>query len=325
MHMESGTPLRGLRLERVKQFLAGMGIDWDDGIETTVYLVEEGQIIAAGSRQGGVLKCIAVSPDHEGEGLTATVVTELMRDAMASGQSHLFLFTKPCNVEKFQGIGFYPVCETDDVAILENRRNGIAQFVSELKAPAAKGVVGAIVANCNPFTNGHRYLVEQAASRCALVHLFILSEDKSYFPAEKRLELVRQGVSDLKNVVVHPTSDYLISSATFPSYFIKDKEIAKDINCKLDLTIFAKRFAKPLGITMRFVGTEPLCPLTATYNRQMKSVLPPLGVEVVEIPRREQEGEPVSASRVRELLERGQVETCASLVPPSTYQYLLTL
>lgn len=325
MHMESGSPLRGARLEKAKRFLAGMGLDWDDGIETTVCLLDGGEIIASGSRQGKVLKCIAVSPEREGEGLTATVVTELVREAMVSGQGHLFLFTKPGNVEKFRGVGFYPVCETNEAALLENRRDGITRFVAGLENPAAVGAIGSIVANCNPFTNGHRYLVEHAAARCVLVHLFILSENKSRFSTVDRLELARRGVADLNNVVVHPTSDYLISSATFPDYFLKDKVRAKEVNCRLDLQIFAERFAAPLGITVRFVGTEPTCRVTSTYNQQMKTVLPPLGVEVVEVPRRELEGEPISASRVRRLLEQGHVEQCAGLVPPSTYEYLLSL
>lgn len=217
------------------------------------------------------------------------VVTELVREAMVSGQGHLFLFTKPGNVEKFRGVAFYPVCETNEAALLENRRDGITRFVAGLENPAAVGTIGAIVANCNPFTNGHRYLVEHAAAQCALVHLFILSENKSRFSTVDRLELARRGVADLNNVV-HPTSDYLISSATFPDYFLKDKVRAKEINCRLDLQIFAERFAAPLGITVRFVGTEPTYRVTSTYNQQMKTVRPPLGVEVVEVPRPELEG-----------------------------------
>ena len=150
----------------------------------------------------------------------------------------------------------------------------------------------------------------------------VLSEDKSLFPTEVRRRLVEQGVADLKNVTVHPTGDYLISSATFPSYFIKDKSKVDDIQCELDLEIFSRHFAPALGITRRFVGSEPLSPVTNAYNQKMKEYLPPRGIEVYELERKETLGAPISASRVRALLEQKDADTLRQLVPPTTFAYL---
>ena len=166
------------------------------------------------------------------------------------------------------------------------------------------------------------HLVEQAAAQVDTLHLFVLSEDKSFFPAADRMMLVKQGVADLKNVIVHPTGDYLISAATFPTYFIKDKDRIPEIRCQLDLEVFANHFAPALGITRRFVGTEPLSPVTDAYNRQMMDFLPKKGIEVTLVERKTIDGGPISASRVRALLEERKWEELSHLVPATTLEYL---
>ncbi|MBP5750805.1 MAG: [citrate (pro-3S)-lyase] ligase, partial [Firmicutes bacterium] len=133
---------------------------------------------------------------------------------------------------------------------------------------------------------------------------FVVSEDRSCFSFEERWRRVVEGTKDLPNVRVHETKDYLISSVTFPTYFIKEKARAEDVRCALDLAVFADVFAKEMGITVRYVGTEPLDPVTARYNEIMKEMLPTKGIEVVEVPRLTIDGEIVSATKVREKLER---------------------
>lgn len=319
----SSSSLSPRRLAAIRELLQRAGIDWDAGAEFTVVIEnDDGKALATGSRQDNVLKCIAVDPDAQGEGFAATIVTELVKNAIMSGFDHLFIFTSPKSAFMFTQLGFTRVAGTKDAVLLENRTNGVENFVAGLENPKVDGLVSAIVANCNPFTYGHRYLVETAAKASALVHLFILSADKSRFTAADRMAMVKAGVADLSNVIVHPTSDYLISAATFPSYFIKDKIQAEGINCTLDLTVFAECFAKPLAITRRYVGTEPTDPVTLAYNRQMQAVLPAFGIEVVEVPRLERDGVAVSASRIRKLLDEGRLDEIETLAPPTTYAFL---
>ena len=123
--------------------------------------------------------------------------------------------------------------------------------------------MGSIVMNANPFTNGHRYLVETASRQCDQLHVFVLSADASEFPADVRLDLVTKGCEDLYNVYVHGSSDYLISHATFPDYFLKDKASGSEKAVELDLKIFGKYYQKTFGITHRFVGEEPFSKITA--------------------------------------------------------------
>ncbi|TWH80733.1 [citrate (pro-3S)-lyase] ligase [Sedimentibacter saalensis] len=322
---EFGFPLKGSKLEKLKNFLKTENLSYDEGIEFTVNLcLSDGKIAATGSLQGNVLKCIAVADEQQGEGLAAKIVTLLTSKGFENGHSHMFLFTKTENINIFSDLGFYLIAETKDAALMENIKGGIRDFVNSIKGEHNSDNAGAIVLNCNPFTNGHLYLVETAAKMCSILHLFVVSEDKSIFPAGDRYELVKRGVEHLNNVVVHPTSDYLISSATFPTYFMKDTYKAGDINCMLDLTIFCQHFAKPLNITRRFVGTEPFDVVTASYNIMMKKFLGERGIEVIEIPRFEEDNVPVSASLVRKLMAEGNLDEIKKIVPRTTFEYIIS-
>ena len=304
MDMQFGRPLTGQKLDDYKAFLASLDLDYDENVKFTVLcLDDEGSIIAGGSLDGRICKCIGVSEDHQGEGLTATVVTELRKEAFLQGEDHLFLFTKPKNRMQFLDMAFFPIAQTKDVLLMESKRNAARNYAKSL-AEEADGEIGAIVMNANPFTAGHRYLIEKALERVSLLHVFVVSEDRSYFSFAERWRRVAEGTKDLPQVRMHETKDYLISSVTFPTYFIKEKARAEDVRCALDLTLFADVFAKEMGITVRYVGTEPLDPVTARYNEIMKEMLPPKGIEVVEVPRLTVNGEIVSATKVREKLRK---------------------
>lgn len=325
MKTDFAAPLRGRRLERVKAFLEANHLRWEDDADATLLITEDEEIVATGSLCGNILKYIAISPEHQGSGLTSSVITPLIRFAIETGHEHLFIFTKPENEYLFTPYGFYPVAKTSSVLLLENRRDAVKAFVQSLVAPVKTGTIGAIVANCNPFTLGHLYLVNEAAQQCDLLHLFILSENVGMFTAAERYEMALQATSHIKNVVLHPTNDYMVSKVTFPAYFLKDSANAADVNTELDLTIFAECFAKPLGVTHRFVGSEPFCPVTRAYNEQMKHILPDrYGVTVVELPRAAAGHGEISASHVRELLTRGDWDSIRSIVPPTTFAFLQT-
>lgn len=312
--------LQGAKREKWISFLQKAGLEADDQLEATVLVWDAGELIATGSRQDNLLKCIAVDQLRQGEGLTATVLTSLRQDAFQAGHSHLFLYTKPKNEFMFSSLFFYPIAKTDQVLLMENRRGGIGAFLESLPVTECRGTVGAAVMNCNPFTKGHRYLIETATKECDWVYVFVLSEDKSYFSAKDRIEMVKQGTEDLKNVTVLPTGPYLISSATFPTYFLKEREKATEIQCLLDIEIFAQYYAPKFNITRRYVGTEPLSPMTNQYNEALHKYLPGKGIELRQIPRLESTGAPVSATTVRACL--GDTDTLRTLVPETTLAYL---
>lgn len=322
MDVELSLCPKGRKLTIWKDFLARAGLEADLQVERTLLVWDGEELIATGSRQGNLLKCIAVDAARQGEGLTATVLTGLRQDAFQAGHSHLFLYTKPKNKWMFSSLFFYPVAQTEDVLLMENRRGGIKAFLDSLPTQSAEGVVGAAVMNCNPFTKGHRYLIETAARECDRVYVFVLSEDRSAFSAKDRMEMVKLGTADLPNVQVLPTGPYLISSATFPTYFLKEREKATAIQCRLDIAVFTQYFVPKFGIQRRYVGTEPLSPMTNQYNEALREYLPEAGIELREIPRAELEGVPVSASAVRSFRDAGDLQRLQALVPESTWNYL---
>lgn len=321
MHMVTGSPLGGRMLCRVKDFLRVCGLDWDENVSFTAVLMDDEEIAATASLDGNTIKCVAVSQAHQGEDLTARLLTALFQEAARRGQEHLLLYTKPQNGHLFAPLGFHPVVRTSGCLLMENRRGGLARFLEGIEKPEGQPI-GCIVANCDPFTMGHRKLVEAAAKDCAWVHVFILSEDRGMFTAAQRFEMAREGLSDIPNVLVHPTGPYMVSSSTFPTYFIKDKARTGEIHCELDVRLFAEKIAPALLITRRYVGTEPVCGVTAQYNRTMKKLLPEYGIEVIEMDRYAVCGEIVSASRIRSLIRENRMDALEGLVPASTLMHL---
>lgn len=322
MDIEMHSPLRGSKVNIWSDFLAKAGLVADSDAEQTVLVWDEDQLVATGSRTGNLLKYIAVDPARQGEGLLAKVLTTLRQEAFREGYQHLFLYTKPANGSLFSDLLFYPVAQTGDVLLMEDRKDGIHSFIRDLPARKHTGKIGAAVMNCDPFTLGHQYLIETSAKDCDHLYVFILSEDKGYFSVTDRLEMVRHGTEHLSNVTVLPTGPYLISSATFPTYFIKNRDRAEQIHCQLDVEIFARHFAPAFSITTRYVGTEPLSELTNQYNEVLKTQLPRQGIEVVEIPRLSIEDTPISASAVRNALENKDRQALRTLVPHTTFTYL---
>ena len=178
---------------------------------------------------------------------------------------------------------------------------------------------GVVVMNCNPFTLGHRYLIEQAAKQVERLYVMVVREDCSLFAYTERKAMVEQGVADIENVNVIDGSNYAISRATFPTYFLKRLDDAADTQMLLDLDLFRRHIAPALGATVRFVGTEPTDQLTRRYNQLMHEALK----DVRETDRLEKDGYAVSASRVRKAMEEGDMNTIRQLVPPTTLPYII--
>ena len=296
---------------------------------------EEMNIIATGSCFGNTLRCMAVSNAHQGEGLMNQIVTHLISIQFERGNTHLFLYTK-CNSAKFFGdLGFYEIARIDgQIVFMENRKTGFTSYLEKLKKEteqsevfrqfscndSAKTKIAALVMNANPFTLGHQYLVEKAASENDILHLFIVSEDQSLVPFSVRKKLVLEGTAHLKNIIYHESGPYIISNATFPSYFQKDEKAVIESHAMLDLTVFTK-IAAALGINRRYVGEEPTSLVTGIYNQIMSEKLPENGIECIIVPRKENDGKAISASMARQALKEENWELLRELVPETTLDY----
>lgn len=310
----------------LKAFLEEQGLSLDNDVEYSMAITDGGKIVATGSFAGRVLKCIAVCEECKGSGLSEKVMTHLTNEQYRRGRTHLFVFTKPQNKRIFSELGLSLIAEVPSkVVLMENRQDGIHKYLDELASESGEIVPSAaVVVNCNPFTLGHRYLLEYAAARCQKLHVFVVWEDRSNFPAEVRYQMIKEGTADIPNLIVHKGRDYIISDATFPTYFIKKYEDAVETHARLDITIFLQYIAGRLAIQKRFVGDEPYCPVTSKYNRVMADMLPAAGIELEIVPRKTHDKDAISASGVRELLRRGDLSAVRELVPESTFRFLVS-
>jgi [citrate (pro-3S)-lyase] ligase len=306
-------------------FLERHGLRYEEDIEYAVGAYDESDaLIACGCCSGRVLKGFAVNEEDRGRNLLGAILSRLTAWQFQRGITRLLVFTRPENGVFFQRSGFFVVAATERVALLENRSNGLLRFAEKNISPGdARVSSGAVVVNCNPFTLGHRHLIEYAAARCPVLHIFLVEEDRSIFPFQVRRRLLLEGTADIPNVRIHDSGPYIISAATFPTYFLKSVDEATDACAELDITIFARGIAPLFSIRRRFVGEEPYCELTGKYNEAMRRILPACGIALEVIPRLRAEGRAVSASLVREILrESGPCASLRGLVPESVRLFL---
>ncbi len=316
---------------QVEDFLGSNGLRLGEVDLYLAVLSREGTILAGGGLRRDIIKCLAVSAGARSLGLSVPLVSRLISEASERGFTNVKVFTKPENRSLFESLGFRLLAEAPKAILMENGR-GLEDYCSYLRGHRAPGV---IVMNANPFTRGHKYLVEQASP----VVVIPVQEDVSRFPYNERLAMIRSGCDGVADVV--EGSDYQISAATFPTYFLKDLSDAAETQMRLDIDLFGRHIAPALGARVRYVGSEPADPLTARYNALMKELLPAYGVQLVEIPRltcssvctadsstspsaplRMTEG-PVTATEVRALLDKGRFKEASALTPESTWPYLL--
>ena len=346
-----------LRLDEVDYYAIVTEPDGDD-------------ILAGGGLQGDIIKCIAVSEQLRDAHLSNRLISHLISEAAQRGHHSVKVFTKPQNRQVFESLGFRLVGEAP-LAILMENGHGMEDYkkylqdislstlhppLSPLHAPLSTKI-GVIVMNANPFTLGHKYLIEKAAEEVS--HLFIIpvKEERSLFPYAERKAMIEQSLSTLrstrrgafvakrrKNSPLGPKgrfqseaekelstkigavlsgSDYAISAATFPTYFLKQLSDAADTQMLLDIDIFCRHIAPALGATVRFVGSEPNDALTRRYNELLAEQLPKHGLRLKEIPRLQTEQTPISATTVRNLMAKGMFVEATKLVPPTTIPYLL--
>ncbi len=311
-------------VRQMLSLLKEQGIRLDPNVDYSCVIYDEDYNVAAtGSCSGNTLRCIAVSPGHSGEGLTNTLITHLLEKQYERGNMHVFLYTKPSSAVYFGDLGFYEIVRQENIVFMENRRTGFAQYLKKLSETAVEKKSAAIVMNANPFTLGHQYLVETASRENECLHLFIVSEEKSPIPYAVRKKLVIEGTKHLHNIVYHDSGSYIISSATFPSYFQKDEESVNRTHALVDVSVFA-RIAEAMNITTRYAGEEPRSIVTGIYNQIMLEELPKHGVRCVVIPRKQFRDEPISASTVRTLIKNGDFEALKGYLPETSLSYFMS-
>lgn len=315
-------------LHEVKELLKSEALELDPFIDATYGIYDGLRLIGTGSVGGKTIRSICIHKDYRDEPVINQLVTYLVKVLYRKGMDHVFLYTKPESKKSFEYLGFSTVVETQSMVLMDSKAYGLDMFVGEAaRTRKANGgrygkTIGSIVMNGNPFTLGHRHLVQEALKTCDELYLFVVWEDQSIFPNDVRYSLIQEGLSGFANVHVVKGVHYIISSTTFPTYFLKEDMDAVEEHARLDVTVFAERIAPGLGISKRYVGEEKTDIVTRKYNEALKEILPSAGIELIEIPRLCQTGTCISASTVRVCIQDGRWEQVKSLVPTSTYVYL---
>ena len=308
-------------LDDVKSLLILNNLSFDDNVTQTIGIYEDDKMIATGSLDLNVIKMIAVDTSHQGENLTALILTHLMSILNEKGIQKYFLFTTPKNKVFFLNYNFSLIYENDSIVMLENKFNTIIERLTRLKQSLdlVRGTTAAIVMNCNPVTLGHLYLIEKCASQNDNVLIFLVEENKSVFPYEVRFELLKKATKHLNNVHILPSTPYIISTATFPTYFLKETSERSYAYMNLDISIFQKYFVPIFSIDFRYVGSEPLDPATNAYNETMKKILKD---KLVVIERLRNKQDVVSASLIRKLAKEKKYDLIKLYTPAVTYKFL---
>lgn len=265
-----------------------------------VYDADE-RLVAGGGLDGNIIKGVAVREEMRGRAVVNALISRLLQIAYTNGDTNVFVYTKPEYRSLFESLALHCIAACDWAVLLEYDPRGVASYCNRLKQIASDGGTdrGVIVMNCNPLTLGHRYLIEQAASQVDTLYIIPVKEDLSMFSYADRRAMMEECCKDFYNVKVCPGSDYIISRATFPTYFLKACTDTATIHIALDCDMFSRHILPALGASVRFVGTEPADPLTRSYNETMNRLLP---CEVRQIPRLCVNGQPVSASRLRDCI-----------------------
>ena len=342
---------------QLERFLASNGLRMET-LDRYLTVQADGKILAGAGLYKDIIKCVAVAQEARSEGLVAPLVSRLIADASASGIHNLKVFTKPENQAIFESLGFRLLAQAPKAVLMENGK-GLERYCEYLKGFRRPGRSGVIVMNSNPLTLGHKYLIDKASEQVDNLYIIPVKEDLSLFPYSERLEMIRlasekgtevcsasaknyadataehTSIPNSSSITVLEGSDYIISAATFPTYFLKEKSDAAETQMLLDLDLYSRWIAPALDASVRFVGSEPLDALTAQYNTLIpNAVIIPrmeMGTEICSASAKnyhdataEHTSVPViSASRVREALEEGRFREAASMCPESTWPYLL--
>lgn len=308
---------------KIEKFLETFSLKLDNNLTKTFYIENDNSdVIGTISCQDYIIKDLAVDPNYQSENLASILVNEILNYFRLNNIHNYQVFTKPIYKQVFVSLGFKEIVKTDKVIMLEGGVTSINDKIKEIKNIITyrfgeineTSDIACIVMNANPITNGHVYLIEEASKNHKMVVLFIVEEDKSEFTFKERFSMAYLSTMRLGNVCVIPSSKYVVSQSTFPSYFLKNETEVSEQYSLIDALIFKEYFIKNLFIKKRYIGTETINKMV-NYNNILKQVLED---KIVILERLKENEEVISASTVRKLLKEGKVEEALQYTPQET-------
>lgn len=318
--MEIKEALLEIEYNNIKSFLEKNDLLYDNLITKSFYISDDDKVVGTVSIYNNVIKCFAVDKNYREENYGSALISFIINYFYQNNINNYLVFTKLEYASLFMALNFHEITRTQKVILLESGSYLINDYINDLKKKigyhfsidiSKDNDIACLVLNANPITIGHMELIEKASKEHNYVLIFILEEDLSYFSYKERLSLVTISTLYLHNVLVVPSSEYIISSATFPNYFLKNEDIKNDEWSIIDAKIFKDYFIDKLNIKCRYVGTEKSVYM-ARYNNILKEVL---GDKLIEVDRFKLNEEIISASSVRELVKTGKIEEAMKFIP----------
>ena len=277
--MEIKEAILDIEINQVKNFLASFNLSYENDIDKTLYIEENGNIIASISKAKDIIKCLAVLPSYQSENLSGLLVSKIIEKMHEENIFSYLVFTKAIYENTFINLGMRKLVSTTNTVMLEGGIDTIDDTINKMKVKIAAEYgnitqnckVGSIVMNANPVTLGHQYLIEKSVLENDLTLVFVVEEDNQEFDFSSRYSLVYLTCKKFESVIVLPASKYIVSKATFPTYFLKEDIVDKEVSL-IDGLIFKTYFMDKLKIDKRYVGSETKEKMN-DYNQTLKSVL----------------------------------------------------
>ncbi len=309
-------------LTQYKELIESRGLK-QDVCDISFGAFEHDKLVGTVSVQHNILKILAIDDYYIGQNISSDLILHATNYLYEKGVKHYFVYTQRCNVDLFKSLNFNLITSYKGVYLLEGGITSIDKYISNTKSIIEKYTtssnLSSIVINANPMTLGHKHLISTTSNTSEFVIVFVLQQDDSIFNFETRFSIVKKVCKQYPNVLVLPSSEYIISNITFPTYFMKDEGDVNDIHINIDANIYNDYFSK-LGIKTRYVGEEPTCIVTENYINTLELAF--TNIELIRIPRLEINNIIVSASTVRKLLSIDEQSVVKQLVPVETYEYI---
>lgn len=305
--------------ELLISFLDSVNLSFDSEIDSCYVIKEQDSIIACGCLKDNILKMIAVDNSKQSSDLASKIISVLIEECQSKGYKQYFVFTKLQYIDYFYNFGFKKLVSYDNIVLMELGINTFNDFISNIKLKMDNdSIYDCIVMNCNPITKGHLYLIENAYKNNENLIIFLVETDKSEFSFETRYDLVKKACKHLDKLLIIPSGSYIISSLTFPTYFLKELSLKAEYYASIDILLFSKIMSE-LNLRYRYVGNEPIDKATNMYNLKMKEIL---NDKLIMIDRLTYNDEIISASYVRKLLKEKRFDLMKEMLPKTTYDYL---
>lgn len=304
--------------ERVTEFLLKFDLKFDKDITKTFYVEEDDSIVGTISVANYIIKDLAVLDKYQGENIASSLINHVIKYFSNNSIYNYQVFSKPKYKSLFENMNFKMLVETEKLIMLEGGITDIDETLEKIKkllevrfTPINENSdIASVVINGNPITIGHEYLVSEASLNHNIVIVFIVEEDKSEFTFIERLSMAFLAFHKFSNVYVIPSTKYIVSSLTFPNYFLKETDISEEM-AKVDALIFKKYFQKKLFIKKRYIGSESTKKME-NYNNELKEIL---GDTIKIVERLEIDRVRVSASAVRNLIKEGKTKEALKYIP----------